>query len=119
MDIRIEKGTRQYLNDCEEALLNSELGRKYFTGAGAGKKAVPEGIEQGNLQGYRKKGIGKILIDFFVNAICAEDKKIFLAVADFNPVAKRFYEKNGFRQVGELPNLYRDDITEFLMMKEK
>lgn len=49
MDIRIEKGTRQYLNDCEEALLNSELGRKYFTGAGAGKKAVPEGIEQGNL----------------------------------------------------------------------
>lgn len=41
MDIRIEKGTRQYLNDCEEALLNSELGRKYFTGAGAGKKAVP------------------------------------------------------------------------------
>lgn len=152
MDIRIEKGTRQYLNDCEEALLNSELGRKYFTGAGAGKKAVPEGIEQGNLyvaleektcvgffyyipkgcfhsfpylhlisvkEGYRKKGIGKILIDFFVNAICAEDKKIFLVVADFNPVAKRFYEKNGFRQVGELPNLYRDDITEFLMMKEK
>ena len=45
MDIRIEKGTRQYLNDCEEALLKSELGRKYFTGAGAGKKAVPEGIE--------------------------------------------------------------------------
>lgn len=152
MDIRIEKGTRQYLNDCEEALLNSELGRKYFTGAGAGKKAVLEGIEQGNLyvaleektcvgffyyipkgcfhsfpylhlisvkEGYRKKRIGKILIDFFVNAICAEDKKIFLAVADFNPVAKRFYEKNGFRQVGELPNLYRDDITEFLMMKEK
>ena len=30
MDIIIEKGSLQYLNDCEEALLDSELGRQYF-----------------------------------------------------------------------------------------
>ena len=30
MDILIEKGTLQYLNDCEQALSDSELGRKYF-----------------------------------------------------------------------------------------
>ena len=40
-------------------------------------------------------------------------------VADFNPEAKRFYEKNGYRQVGEIPGLYREGITEYIMMKEK
>ena len=39
-------------------------------------------------------------------------------VADFNPEAKRFYEKNGYRQVGEIPGLYREGITEYIMMKE-
>jgi ribosomal protein S18 acetylase RimI-like enzyme len=37
---------------------------------------------------------------------------------NFNPDEKRFYEKNGCRQVGEIPNLYRDGITEYLMLKE-
>ena len=40
-------------------------------------------------------------------------------VADFNPEAKRFYEKNDYRQVGEIPGLYREGITEYIMMKEK
>jgi len=49
MDIRIEKGSLQYLSDCEDALLNSELGKKYFENEGSGKKAILEGLEQGNL----------------------------------------------------------------------
>lgn len=47
MDIRIEKGSLEYLNDCEETLLNSELGRKYFSNEGSGKKAILERLEQG------------------------------------------------------------------------
>lgn len=150
MDIIIEKGALQYLDDCEEALLNSELGRKYFTEEGSGRKAISEGLEQGNLyialfknecagffyfiprgcfhsfpylhlisvkEEYRSKGIGKKLIDFFENVVCIDASKIFLVVADFNPEAKRFYERNGYQQVGELSNLYRKGITEYLMMK--
>ena len=45
--------------------------------------------------------------------------KIILVVADFNPDGKRFYEKIGYYQVGEIPSLYRKGITEYLMMKEK
>ena len=41
----------------------------------------------------------------------------FLVVADYNPDAKRFYERNGYQQVGEIPNLYRQGITEYLMVK--
>ena len=43
--------------------------------------------------------------------------KLFLVVADYNPEAKRFYERNGYHQVGEIPNLYRPEITEYLMAK--
>lgn len=151
MDIMIEKGTLQYLKDCEEALLNSKLGEKYFSKAESGRKAILEGLEQGNLyvallkdvcvgffyyiprgcfhsfpylhlisvkEEYRNKRIGKKLIDFLEKVICADANKIFLVVADFNPEAKRFYEKIGYRQVGEMPGLYREGITEYLMMKE-
>jgi ribosomal protein S18 acetylase RimI-like enzyme len=149
MKITIEKGNAEYLEDCEEALLNSELGKKYFTGNGNAEKAVKEGLEQGTLyiskiyndcvgflyyipngifhsfpllhllvvkEAYRGKGIGKKMLEFVEKTI--DKNKLFLVVADFNPDAKRFYEKNGYRQVGEIPNLYRDGITEYLMLKE-
>lgn len=152
MDICFKKGTLEYLNDCEEALINSELGRRYFTNEGSGKKAILEGLEQGTLytallndicvgflfylpkgafhsfpllhliavkEEYRNKGIGKKLLDFLEKTVFINNSKIFFVVADFNSDAKRFYEKNGYLQVGEIPNLYRKGITEYLMMKEK
>lgn len=152
MEIIIEKGSLQHLNDCEEALLNSELGRRYFTAGGSGRRAVLEGLERGNQyvalsenvcvgffyfipegcfhsfpylhlisvkEEYRSQGIGKKLMDYFENVVCADYSKTFLLVADFNPEAKSFYERNGYRKVGEIPGLYRKGITEYLMMKEK
>ena len=44
--------------------------------------------------------------------------KFFLVVADYNPDAKRFYERNGYQQVGEIPNLYRSGVTEYMMAKD-
>lgn len=152
MDISIEKGSMKYIKDCEEALLNSELGRIYFTREGSARNALLEGLEQGNLyialansdcagfiyyipQGafhsfpylhiisikeeYRGKGIGKKLIKFLEDMVFAKANKIFLVVGDFNTDAKRLYEKIGYRQIGEIPSLYRKGITEYLMMKEK
>lgn len=152
MDISIEKGSLEYINDCEEALLNSELGRTYFSRDGSARNAILEGLEQGNLyialtnsdcagfiyympkgafhsfpylhiisikEKYRGKGIGKKLIYFLEDMVFVKANKIFLVVADFNPGGKRFYEKIGYRQVGEIPSLYRKGITEYLMMKEK
>jgi len=152
MDIQIEKGNIKYLSDCEEALINSELGNKYFNNAGSAKEAIIEGIEDGNLfiafagdecvgfiwyipqgafhsfpylhvisvkQAYRSKGIGKKMHDFLEKLAFENADKIFLVVSDFNTDAKSFYEKIGYRQVGEIPNLYRKGIIEYLMMKEK
>lgn len=66
---------------------------------------------------YRGKGIGKQLVEYFEKI--SDRDKFFLVVADFNPNAKRFYEKLGYRQVGEIPGLYREGITEYIMMKER
>ncbi len=68
---------------------------------------------------FRGLGIGKKLLSFFEEAVFTNHSKVFLVVADFNPDAKRLYESLGYRQVGALPNLYKEGVTEYLMMKER
>jgi ribosomal protein S18 acetylase RimI-like enzyme len=67
----------------------------------------------------RGLGIGKKLLSFFEEKVFPDCSKVFLVVADFNPDAKRLYESLGYKQVGVLPNLYKEGVTEYLMMKER
>ncbi len=66
---------------------------------------------------YRDRGIGKALLDHSERIALEMADKLFLVVADYNPDAKRLYERIGYQQVGEIPNLYRPGITEYLMVK--
>ena len=66
---------------------------------------------------YRNLGLGNKLLNYFETNI-AQSSKVFLVVADFNPRAKKLYEKLGYVEVGVIPNLYKKGVTEFLMMKE-
>ncbi|MDA3900011.1 MAG: GNAT family N-acetyltransferase [Spirochaetes bacterium] len=68
---------------------------------------------------YRSKGIGKKLLDYIENKAFETADKIFLVVGDYNPKARRFYEKNEYCFIGTLPGLYRKGINEHLMMKTK
>ena len=61
---------------------------------------------------YRDRGIVKVLLDYSECIASEMADKLFFVVADYNPDAKRFYERNGYQQVGEIPNLYRLGITE-------
>ena len=67
---------------------------------------------------YRNKGIGKALLDYSEKIAYEMADRFFLVVGDYNPDAKRFYERNGYQQVGGIPNLYRPGITEYLMVKD-
>ena len=69
-------------------------------------------------EGLRNKGIGKALLDFSEIIAYEMADKFFLVVADYNPEAKQFYERNGYRQVGEIPDLYRPGVTEYMMAKD-
>jgi ribosomal protein S18 acetylase RimI-like enzyme len=151
MEINIIKGNIEYINACEEALVNSELGRRYFSNKGSAKKALEEGFAKGEIyialdaneeckgfiwfivngifhafpylhiiavkEDIRNSGIGKKLLEFFEEVCFKDYTKLFLVVADFNPEAKRLYEKVGYVEVGIIPSLYRLGITEHLMMK--
>ena len=152
MEVKIEKGKIEYLADCKEALVNSELGRRYFENETKAEEAVLEGLEQDNLyvalikencvgfmfyipegafhafsylhiiaikSEYRGKGIGTKLISYLEELVFEKTSKVFLVVADFNPKGRKFYETLGYSKVGEIPSLYRDGITEYLMMKTK
>lgn len=66
---------------------------------------------------YRGKGIGKKLLEFIENMLFKTRDKLFLLVGDYNPGAKIFYEKLGYKYIGTIPSLYRKGIGEYLMMK--
>ena len=42
MEITVIKGSIDYIDDCEEALVNSELGKRYFSEKGKARKALLE-----------------------------------------------------------------------------
>lgn len=153
MKITVVKGSMNFIDDCEEALENSELGKRYFSQKGSARKAIEEGMDKGEIyvatdddnscKGFvwvilngifhsfpyihiiavksenRGQGIGSVLLKFVEDACFKEYSKLFLVVADFNPDAKRFYERSGYSVVGYIPDLYRKGITECLMAKYK
>ncbi len=152
MGITIIKGSINHLNDCEDALVDSELGKRYFSEKGSARKSLEEGlcrneiyvaIENNNCMGFiwvilngifhsfpyihivavksevRGQGIGEDLLRFVENEYFTNYSKLFLVVADFNPKAKRLYERIGYSKIGEIPDLYRKGISECLMMKSK
>ena len=80
-------------------------------------------VELGRLyaqQEYVGGGVGQALMDeCFVRARTANCDVMWLGVWEYNPRAQRFYEKNGFRVVGQhIFLLGSDPQTDRLMQKE-
>jgi ribosomal protein S18 acetylase RimI-like enzyme len=71
-------------------------------------------------QQFLGKGVGQTLMDAcFERARAAGSDVIWLGVWEYNPRAQRFYEKNGFCQVGKHTfQLGSDPQTDLLMQKE-
>ena len=68
---------------------------------------------------YRNRGMGTRLMAVAEERIFRESPNVFLCVSSFNPAAKRFYERLGYRQVGELSELIVAGHSEFLMRKTR
>jgi ribosomal protein S18 acetylase RimI-like enzyme len=66
---------------------------------------------------HRSKGVGKMLLNYLENTIADHSTKLFLVVADFNPKAMKLYQSLGYKEIGVLPDLYREGVHEHLMMK--
>lgn len=153
MEVTVVKGDIKHIVDCEEALINSELGKRYFSELGKARRALEEGFNDNDLflavdnnnkclgfvwvilngifhahpyvhiiavkNEYRGQGIGKMLLKHIEDLYFEDYSKLFLVVSDFNPDAKRLYQEIGYSVIGDIPDLYRQGITECLMMKAK
>ena len=65
------------------------------------------------------QNIGGLLLER-IEAIAQEHEHhdMFLLVSDFNLGAQRFYQKNGYQQIGAVPHLVLPDVSELIYWKD-
>jgi len=62
-------------------------------------------------------GLGRVLLDHIEARTFARANNLFACVSDFNTEARRFYQCQGYVEVGSLPNLLIDGRDEILLRK--
>ena len=67
----------------------------------------------------RGTGVGTALVAFAEERIFREHRNVFICVSDFNPGARRLYERLGFRLVGELTDYVVAGHSELLLRKTR
>lgn len=65
----------------------------------------------------RGRGLGRVLLDHVEERTFVRANNLFACVSDFNADARRFYQRQGYEEVGTLPNLLIDGRDEILLRK--
>ena len=65
----------------------------------------------------RGKGIGGQLLAHVEATVFARAKNLFACVSDFNDQARHFYKKQGYREIGPMPNFLIPGSAEILLRK--
>lgn len=68
-------------------------------------------------RGCRDKGVGSKLIKKFEEISFKQADRVFLLVSDFNQRAQLFYRKLGYQKVGEIPDLFKRGVSEYVLIK--
>lgn len=67
--------------------------------------------------GYEGRGIGSLLLSAVEKTVSEGSPDLFLLASDFNHGAHRFYERSGYRRVGELPEFVCAGVNEVIYWK--
>jgi ribosomal-protein-alanine N-acetyltransferase len=103
-------------------------GRESFVGEIEGTVAAIAVIRQKFLLGdylellgvagwARGKGMGKQLLMHVESLVFARTKNLFACVSDFNTEARNFYRKQGYQEIGPMPNFLIPGTSEILLRK--
>ena len=65
----------------------------------------------------RSKGLGSALLKHLEGLVFARVKNLFACVSDFNADARQFYKKNGYQEIGPMPNFLIPGSAEMLLRK--
>ena len=66
---------------------------------------------------YRSKGIGEALVNKFETIGFKRADRVFILVSDFNKKAQKFYRKLGYKEVGNISDLFKTGVSENLLVK--
>jgi ribosomal-protein-alanine N-acetyltransferase len=103
-------------------------GRESFVGVIEGRIAAIAIVRQKFLLGdylellgvaawARGKGMGKQLLIHVESSVFARTKNLFACVSDFNKGARTFYMKQGYQEIGPMPNFLIPGTAEILLRK--
>ena len=67
--------------------------------------------------GHAGQGLGAALLAHAERIVYEDADHLFLLVSDFNTSAQRFYQRQGYCQVGALPGYVLPDVAELLYWK--
>ena len=65
-----------------------------------------------------RAGVGAALLRSAEEAAFKVGHELFLLVSDFNTDAQRFYQRQGYQQIGAIPGYVLPDVTELLYWKQ-
>jgi len=65
------------------------------------------------------RGLGKRLLTHIEAAVFARAKNLFACVSDFNDQARTFYKKQGYQEIGPMPNFLIPGSAEILLRKTR
>jgi GNAT superfamily N-acetyltransferase len=65
-----------------------------------------------------RAGVGAALLRGAEDAALKVGNELFLLVSDFNLDAQRFYQRQGYEQIGAIPGYVLPDVTELLYWKQ-
>jgi GNAT superfamily N-acetyltransferase len=65
----------------------------------------------------QRKGLGRALLNHMERIVFSRSTNLFACVSDFNAAARQFYERNGYVEVGPLPDLLMPGTSEILLRK--
>lgn len=68
-------------------------------------------------EAWRSRGVGAVLLEACERHFAGSSRHFFLCVSSFNTRARAFYERHGYRQVGEFADYVIDGASEILMYK--
>lgn len=65
----------------------------------------------------RGKGLGGLLLAYVEASVFERVQNLFACVSDFNDQARHFYKKQGYEEIGPMPNLLIPGSAEILLRK--
>jgi len=67
--------------------------------------------------GSERHGLGRLLLAEVERQVFARARNLFVCVSDFNHPARRFYARQGYREIGSIGDLLVEGSAELLLRK--